>query len=148
MQQPLLFLPELAPTESRRSTRSLRERSSLNGSNGGLCLCSPDAQFSRGRWDEWSFPRSGFLRSAPWSVAALIIMTLVPCRPVFGICGWRIDRFSGSNIFNMGVVGALGGYTIFWFLYRFSGRSQKGFFCCPGCCFLVFCCFGRNSRGA
>jgi len=61
----------------------------------------------------------------PW--AALIIMTLVLVVQCLGFADGGLTAL-GSNIFNMGVVGALGGYTIFWFLYRLSGRSQKGFF--------------------
>jgi cobalt/nickel transport system permease protein len=34
----------------------------------------------------------------------------------------------GSNIFNMGVIGALGGYGIFIFLYTLLQKSRKGFF--------------------
>jgi cobalt/nickel transport system permease protein len=34
----------------------------------------------------------------------------------------------GSNIFNMGVIGALGGYGIFIFIYTLFQKSRKGFF--------------------
>jgi cobalt/nickel transport system permease protein len=34
----------------------------------------------------------------------------------------------GSNIFNMGVVGALGGYGVFIVLYTLFQKSRKGFF--------------------
>jgi cobalt/nickel transport system permease protein len=34
----------------------------------------------------------------------------------------------GSNIFNMGVVGALGGYGVFVFLHTIFQKSPKGFF--------------------
>jgi cobalt/nickel transport system permease protein len=34
----------------------------------------------------------------------------------------------GSNIFNMGVIGALGGYGIFIFLYTLFQKSRRGFF--------------------
>jgi cobalt/nickel transport system permease protein len=59
----------------------------------------------------------------PW--AGLIIMTLVLVVQCLGFADGGLTAL-GSNIFNMGVVGALGGYIIFWFLYRLSGRSRKG----------------------
>src|SRR4030066_2130396 len=61
----------------------------------------------------------------PW--ASLLIMTIVLIVQCLGFADGGLTAL-GSNIFNMGVIGALGGYRIFFILYRVSGRSQKGFF--------------------
>jgi len=61
----------------------------------------------------------------PW--ASLIIMTLVLIVQCLGFADGGLTAI-GSNIFNMGVIGALGGYVIFIFLYTLTQKSQKGFF--------------------
>lgn len=61
----------------------------------------------------------------PW--ASLIIMTIVLIVQCFGFADGGLTAL-GSNIFNMGVIGALGGYSIFIFLYTLFQKSRKGFF--------------------
>ena len=61
----------------------------------------------------------------PW--ASLIIMTLVLIVQCLGFADGGLTAI-GSNIFNMGVIGALGGYAIFIFLYTLMQKSQRGFF--------------------
>lgn len=61
----------------------------------------------------------------PW--ASLIIMTIVLVVQCLGFADGGLTAI-GSNIFNMGVVGALGGYGVFISLYVLSRKSRKGFF--------------------
>ena len=61
----------------------------------------------------------------PW--ASLIIMTIVLIVQCLGFADGGLTAL-GSNIFNMGVIGALGGYGIFAFLYILFQKSRKGFF--------------------
>jgi len=61
----------------------------------------------------------------PW--AALLIMTIVLIVQCLGFADGGLTAI-GSNIFNMGIIGALGGYGIFYILFRLLQRSRKGFF--------------------
>ena len=61
----------------------------------------------------------------PW--AGLIIMTLVLAVQCLGFADGGLTAL-GSNVFNMGVIGALGGYGIFALTYRIFRRSRRGFF--------------------
>ncbi len=61
----------------------------------------------------------------PW--AGLLIMTIVLIVQCLGFADGGLTAI-GSNIFNMGVVGALGGYTIFYMLFTLLRKSRKGFF--------------------
>ena len=61
----------------------------------------------------------------PW--ASLIIMTIVLVVQCLGFADGGLTAI-GSNIFNMGVIGALGGYGVFYCLYTLFQKSQKGFF--------------------
>ena len=61
----------------------------------------------------------------PW--ASLIIMTIVLVVQCLGFADGGLTAL-GSNIFNMGVIGSLGGYGIFVTLHTLFQRSQKGFF--------------------
>ena len=61
----------------------------------------------------------------PW--ASLIIMTIVLVVQCLGFADGGLTAI-GSNIFNMGVIGALGGYGIFILLYTLFQKSRKGFF--------------------
>ena len=61
----------------------------------------------------------------PW--ASLIIMTIVLIVQCLGFADGGLTAL-GSNIFNMGVIGALGGYVIFSLLYTLFRKSRKGFF--------------------
>jgi cobalt/nickel transport system permease protein len=61
----------------------------------------------------------------PW--ASLIILTIVLVVQCLGFADGGLTAL-GSNIFNMGVIGALGGYTIFYILYTLFRKSQRGFF--------------------
>ncbi|MCJ7642184.1 MAG: energy-coupling factor ABC transporter permease [Desulfobacterales bacterium] len=61
----------------------------------------------------------------PW--ASLIILTIVLVVQCLGFADGGLTAI-GSNIFNMGVIGALGGYSIFYILYALFRKSQKGFF--------------------
>jgi cobalt/nickel transport system permease protein len=61
----------------------------------------------------------------PW--ASLLIMTIVLVVQCLGFADGGLTAI-GSNIFNMGVIGALGGYGIFIFLYTLFQKSRKGFF--------------------
>jgi cobalt/nickel transport system permease protein len=61
----------------------------------------------------------------PW--ASLILMTVVIVVQCLGFADGGLTAL-GSNIFNMGVIGSLGGYGIFIALYTLFQRSQKGFF--------------------
>jgi cobalt/nickel transport system permease protein len=61
----------------------------------------------------------------PW--AGLIIMTLVLVVQCLGFADGGLTAL-GSNIFNMGVIGALGGYSIFALIYSLFRKSQRGFF--------------------
>jgi cobalt/nickel transport system permease protein len=61
----------------------------------------------------------------PW--ASLIVMTIVLVVQCLGFADGGLTAI-GSNIFNMGVMGALGGYGVFITLYVLLRRSRKGFF--------------------
>ena len=61
----------------------------------------------------------------PWP--ALIIMTLVLVVQCLGFADGGLTAL-GSNVFNMGVIGALGGYVIFILIYHLCRKSHKGFF--------------------
>ena len=61
----------------------------------------------------------------PW--AGLLIMTIVLIVQCLGFADGGLTAL-GSNIFNMGVIGALGGYTIFYILFTLLQKSRKGFF--------------------
>ena len=61
----------------------------------------------------------------PW--ASLLIMTIVLVVQCLGFADGGLTAI-GSNIFNMGVIGALGGYGIFIFLSTLFQKSRKGFF--------------------
>ena len=61
----------------------------------------------------------------PW--ASLIIITIVLVVQCLGFADGGLTAI-GSNIFNMGVIGALGGYGIFSFIYTLLQKSRKGFF--------------------
>ncbi len=61
----------------------------------------------------------------PW--AGLLIMTIVLIVQCLGFADGGLTAI-GSNIFNMGVIGALGGYTIFYALFTLFRKSRKGFF--------------------
>jgi cobalt/nickel transport system permease protein len=61
----------------------------------------------------------------PW--ASLIILTIVLVVQCLGFADGGLTAI-GSNIFNMGVIGALGGYSVFYTLYTLFRKSQKGFF--------------------
>jgi cobalt/nickel transport system permease protein len=61
----------------------------------------------------------------PW--AGLLIMTIVIVVQCLGFADGGLTAI-GSNIFNMGVVGALGGYTIFYIIFNLFRKSRKGFF--------------------
>jgi len=61
----------------------------------------------------------------PW--ASLIVMTIVLVVQCLGFADGGLTAI-GSNIFNMGVMGALGGYGVFITLYVLLRKSRKGFF--------------------
>jgi cobalt/nickel transport system permease protein len=61
----------------------------------------------------------------PW--ASLLVMTIVVVVQCLGFADGGLTAI-GSNIFNMGVVGALGGYGAFVFLYTLFQKRRKGFF--------------------
>jgi cobalt/nickel transport system permease protein len=61
----------------------------------------------------------------PW--ASLLIMTIVVVVQCLGFADGGLTAI-GSNIFNMGVVGALGGYAVFFLLHTLFRKSRKGFF--------------------
>ena len=61
----------------------------------------------------------------PW--ASLIIMTIVLVVQCLGFADGGLTAI-GSNIFNMGVVGALGGYGVFISLYVSFRKSRRAFF--------------------
>ncbi len=60
----------------------------------------------------------------PW--AGLVIMTLILVVQCLGFADGGLTAL-GSNIFNMGVIGALGGYGLFALIYGFFRRHPKGF---------------------
>jgi cobalt/nickel transport system permease protein len=60
----------------------------------------------------------------PW--ASLLIMTIVLIVQCLGFADGGLTAL-GSNIFNMGVIGALGGYAIFYALYAFLKKTRRGF---------------------
>jgi len=61
----------------------------------------------------------------PW--ASLLIMTIVLVVQCLGFADGGLTAI-GSNIFNMGVIGALGGYGVFIFFHTLFRKSRKGFF--------------------
>jgi cobalt/nickel transport system permease protein len=61
----------------------------------------------------------------PW--ASLIIMTIVLVVQCLGFADGGLTAI-GSNIFNMGIIGSLGGYSIFMTLHILFQRSRRGFF--------------------
>jgi cobalt/nickel transport system permease protein len=61
----------------------------------------------------------------PW--AGLIIITLVLAVQCLGFADGGLTAL-GANVFNMGVVGALGGYGIFTLIYHLCRKSYRGFF--------------------
>ncbi len=61
----------------------------------------------------------------PW--AGLLIITLVLIIQCLGFADGGLTAL-GSNIFNMGLIGALGGYGIFALIYSVFRKSRKGFF--------------------
>ena len=61
----------------------------------------------------------------PW--ASLLIMTIVLIVQCLGFADGGLTAL-GSNIFNMGIIGTLGGYAIFSVLYTLLQKSRKGFF--------------------
>lgn len=61
----------------------------------------------------------------PW--ASLLIMTIVLAVQCLGFADGGLTAI-GSNIFNMGVIGALGGYVIFLLIYTLLQKTRKGFF--------------------
>ena len=61
----------------------------------------------------------------PW--ASLLIMTIVLVVQCLGFADGGLTAI-GSNIFNMGVIGSLGGYVIFLLVYTLLLKSRKGFF--------------------
>ena len=61
----------------------------------------------------------------PW--ASLIVMTIVLVVQCLGFADGGLTAI-GSNIFNMGVIGALGGYGIFVFLFNLFQKTRKSFF--------------------
>src|SRR4030042_3672928 len=61
----------------------------------------------------------------PW--AGLIILAIGLIVQCLGFADGGLTPL-GSNIVNMGIIGALGGYSIFYILYALSQKSRKGFF--------------------
>lgn len=61
----------------------------------------------------------------PWP--ALLIMTMVLVVQCLGFADGGLTAL-GSNIFNMGVVGTLGGYGIFALLHALFRNTRRGFF--------------------
>jgi cobalt/nickel transport system permease protein len=61
----------------------------------------------------------------PW--AGFIIITLVLVVQCLGFADGGLTAL-GSNVFNMALIGALGGYAIFSTLYSSFKKSEKGFF--------------------
>jgi cobalt/nickel transport system permease protein len=61
----------------------------------------------------------------PW--ASLLIMTIVLAVQCLGFADGGLTAI-GSNIFNMGVIGALGGYVTFLLVYTLLQKTRKGFF--------------------
>jgi len=61
----------------------------------------------------------------PW--AGLIIMALVIVVQCLGFADGGLTAL-GSNVFNMGVIGTLGGYSLFVLIYYLFRKSRKGFF--------------------
>ena len=79
----------------------------------------------------------------PW--AGLIIMTLVLAVQCLGFADGGLTAL-GSNVFNMGVIGALGGYGIFALTYSFS-KEPEGVFLRPGGLRMAFHRHGSRGRG-
>ncbi len=65
----------------------------------------------------------------PW--ASLIILAIVLIVQCLGFADGGLTAL-GSNIFNMGVIGALAGYSIFYVIYALFRKSRKGFFIALG----------------
>ena len=61
----------------------------------------------------------------PW--ASLLIMTIVLIVQCLGFADGGLTAL-GSNIFNMGIIGSLGGYGIFSLIYALLQKTRKGFF--------------------
>jgi len=61
----------------------------------------------------------------PW--ASLLIMAIVLVVQCLGFADGGLTAI-GSNIFNMGIIGALGGYSIFYILFSLFKKSRKAFF--------------------
>jgi cobalt/nickel transport system permease protein len=61
----------------------------------------------------------------PW--ASLIIMAIVLIVQCFGFADGGLTALE-SNIFNMGIIGALAGYGFFSIFYTLFRKSRKGFF--------------------
>lgn len=61
----------------------------------------------------------------PW--ASLLILAIVLVVQCLGFADGGLTAI-GSNIFNMGIIGALGGYGIFYIIYTLFQKSRKGFF--------------------
>jgi cobalt/nickel transport system permease protein len=61
----------------------------------------------------------------PWP--GLLIMTIVLVVQCLGFADGGLTAI-GSNIFNMGLIGALGGYLVFIVLHTLFQKSRKGFF--------------------
>src|SRR3990170_8395105 len=60
----------------------------------------------------------------PW--ASLLIITIVLIVQCLGFADGGLTAL-GSNIFNMGVIGSLGGYGIFSIVYALFQKSRRGF---------------------
>ena len=60
----------------------------------------------------------------PW--ASLLIMTIVLTVQCLGFADGGLTAI-GSNLFNMGVVGSLGGYGVFYVIYALFHKTRRGF---------------------
>ncbi len=60
----------------------------------------------------------------PW--AGLLIMTIVLVVQCLGFADGGLTAI-GSNIFNMGIIGALGGYSVFYLPFTLLQKTRKGF---------------------
>jgi cobalt/nickel transport system permease protein len=61
----------------------------------------------------------------PW--ASLLIMTIVLIVQCLGFADGGLTAL-GSNIFNMGIIGSLGGFLVFSIIYALLQKSRNGFF--------------------
>lgn len=59
--------------------------------------------------------------------ASLLIMAIVLIVQCLGFADGGLTAL-GSNIFNMGIIGSLGGYLIFSLIYALLQKSRRGFF--------------------